>query len=78
LPKSDRERLEQAARDYAIEVDQFFALYPEVIDEKLMTALRVEAKLRLAAAPGLAPTALIRHRAGKGVQETVTLLPCLS
>jgi hypothetical protein len=61
LPQSDRERLEQSARDYAIEVDQFFALYPEVVDEKLMTALRVEAKLRLAAEPGLAPASAIRN-----------------
>jgi hypothetical protein len=55
LPHSDRERLEQAARDYAIEVDRFYALYPKIIDEKLMTALRVEARLRLAAEPGPAP-----------------------
>jgi hypothetical protein len=55
LPKPERERLEQATRDYAIEVDQFFALYPEVIDEKLMTALRAEAKLRLATDPELSP-----------------------
>ncbi len=49
LSRDDRQRLEQAAAENAIDVGRFYALYPEIIDEKLMTSLRVEAKLRLAA-----------------------------
>lgn len=46
LAPTDRERMEIAARQYALEVDDYFALYPEVNDEHLMAAIRVEARLR--------------------------------
>lgn len=49
LPKTVRSRLERVACEYALEVEQFFPLYPEVEDESLMNAVRVEAKLRRAA-----------------------------
>lgn len=49
LPQGVRARLERAACAYALEVEQFFPLYPEVADEGLMNAVRVEAKLRHAA-----------------------------
>ena len=47
LEHEDRLRLEGYARHNAIEVDSFFRLYPEVADEKVMSAIRVEARLRL-------------------------------
>ena len=46
LSKHDRERLEIAAKRHVIEVDQYFPLYPEVIDHGRMSAIRVEARLR--------------------------------
>ncbi len=46
LKHEDRLRLEIAAKDNIFEVERFFSLYPEVADEKLMNALRVEARLR--------------------------------
>ena len=49
LKHEDRLRLEGYARQNALEVEQFFPLYPEVADDKLMAAIRVEARLRLAA-----------------------------
>ena len=49
LPHSVRHRLEQAARDQVFEVERFFPLYPEVIDRSILTAARVEARLRRAA-----------------------------
>jgi hypothetical protein len=49
LEPEDRLRLEEYARQNALEVDSFFGLYPEVADEKLMSAIRVEARLRLSA-----------------------------
>ncbi|MDT8386618.1 MAG: hypothetical protein RQ736_03845 [Thiogranum sp.] len=49
LPQSVRWRLEQAARDYVFDVERFFPLYPEVVDRNLLTAARVEARLRRAA-----------------------------
>lgn len=48
LPRAVRSRLEHAAREHALEVEQFFLLYPEVVDETVMNAARVEAKLRRA------------------------------
>lgn len=48
LDKTDRLRLEQAAKAYALEVERFCAMYPDVVDKKLMTAIRVEARLRRA------------------------------
>ena len=46
LPRDDRRRLELAARDHALEVERFYPLYPEIVDRKLIRALRVEARLR--------------------------------
>lgn len=46
LAHGDRERLEQAARDNALDVERFHPLYPEVVDHNLLQALRVEARLR--------------------------------
>lgn len=49
LEQSDRLRLEREAKAYALEVNQFFPLYPDVADQILMSSIRVEARLRLAA-----------------------------
>jgi len=46
LSRDDRERLEDAARAYVFEVEQYFTMYPEVNDERRMSAMRVEAQLR--------------------------------
>lgn len=46
LQHEERLRLEQAARDHVMEVQRFYPLYPEVADEELMGAIRVEARLR--------------------------------
>jgi hypothetical protein len=46
LPNQLRDRLEIAACEHAIEVDNFHRLYPEVINEELITTTRVEARLR--------------------------------
>jgi hypothetical protein len=43
-----RLRLEGYARAYALEVDRFFHLYPEVADNKQMSAILIEARLRRA------------------------------
>ncbi len=49
ISTSDRGRLEVAAKKHVFEVEHYFPMYPEVNDEDLMTAIRVEAKLRRAA-----------------------------
>ncbi len=49
LPRSVRQRLEQAARGHVFDVERFHLLYPEVVDRSLLTAARVEAKIRRAA-----------------------------
>lgn len=46
LPRDTRRRLEIAACDYVFDVDRFHAVYPEVVDEGLLKAARVEAMLR--------------------------------
>ena len=46
LGHDDRLRMERAARENAREVQRFYPLYPEVADETLMTAIRVEARIR--------------------------------
>ncbi len=51
LTHEDRQRLEQASRENALDVDRFHQLYPEVIDRKLLKVLRVEASLRRSAEP---------------------------
>jgi len=48
LGYEDRLRLEGYARQYALEVERFSPLYPAVADELLMSAICVEARLRLA------------------------------
>lgn len=48
LPADDRDRLEVAAKQQVFEVEEYFSLYPEIIDEKRMSAIRVEARLRRA------------------------------
>ena len=49
LSHSVRHRLERTARDHMFEVERFYPLYPEVVDKSLLTAARVEARLRRAA-----------------------------
>ena len=46
LDDDTRQRLEVAARKHPLEVAAFYPLYPAVVDEKLMKAIRVEARLR--------------------------------
>ena len=46
LNDEDRRRMEVAARAHPFEVEKFFPLYPEVGDQKVMSAIRVEARLR--------------------------------
>ncbi|MFP3873510.1 MAG: hypothetical protein ACLFV1_03560 [Thiohalophilus sp.] len=48
LPRTVRQRLEQAACTHVFEVERFYSLYPEVVDESLLNAARVEARLRRA------------------------------
>ncbi|MDZ7663553.1 hypothetical protein [Thiohalophilus sp.] len=48
LPSAVRQRLEQAACEHVFEVERFYPLYPEVVDESLLNTARVEAKLRRA------------------------------
>ena len=43
-----RKQLEINARRHALEVARFYPLYPEVVDQVLMNAIRVEARLRSA------------------------------
>ena len=49
LAHDNRQRLEQACRENALDVERFHAIYPEFIDQDLLTALRVEARLRRSA-----------------------------
>ena len=51
LAHEDRQRLEQACRENALDVDRFHRLYPEFTDQKLLKVLRVEANLRRSAEP---------------------------
>ena len=46
LSRELRRQLEINARGYALEVARFYPLYPEIIDQTLMNAILVEAKLR--------------------------------
>ena len=48
LRAATRARLEQAAANQALAVDQFHRLYPQVMDSALLVRLRVEARLRRA------------------------------
>ena len=46
LTQEERGRLEVAAKTNVLEVQRFYPLYPDVVDKKLMNAIRVEARLR--------------------------------
>tara|TARA_R110002049_G_scaffold225521_1_gene397453 strand:+ start:69538 stop:70410 length:873 start_codon:yes stop_codon:yes gene_type:complete len=46
LSQAQRTRLEIHAREQALEVERFYKLYPEIADQKLIDAIRVEARLR--------------------------------
>lgn len=46
IPDEERKRLEVAARPHVFEVERFYPFYPRVIDEKVMNAALVEARLR--------------------------------
>lgn len=46
LPRDTRRQLEIAACDHVFDVDRFHAVYPEVVDDGILKAARVEAKLR--------------------------------
>lgn len=46
LSQETRRQLEINARSYALEVERFYKLYPEIVDQALIDAIRVEAKLR--------------------------------
>ena len=46
LTQEQRRQLEINARSHALEVERFYMLYPEIIDQELMHAIRVEARLR--------------------------------
>lgn len=46
LHHETRDRLEQAAKSHVFEVEQYFTSYPDIVDEKRMKAMRVEAQLR--------------------------------
>jgi hypothetical protein len=46
IESSDRKRLEVAAKANVGEVERFHQLYPDVVDKRLMNAMRVEARLR--------------------------------
>lgn len=46
LEDDDRSRLEQASRPHVMEVARFYSMYPLVIDNELMSTIRVEARMR--------------------------------
>lgn len=46
LTHAGRERAEIMARSFALEVERYHKLYPEVVNEELMVTMRVEARLR--------------------------------
>ncbi len=46
LDQDDRKRLEVAAKNQVFEAERFSACYPEVVDQKIMNAILVEARLR--------------------------------
>jgi len=51
LPHETRRRLEVAAREHVFDVERFHAVYPEVVEDGLLKAARVEAKLRRSNSP---------------------------
>ncbi|MDW3095479.1 MAG: hypothetical protein R8G33_07400 [Gammaproteobacteria bacterium] len=46
LNQQQRTELEINARHHALEVERFYKLYPEIVDQALMDTIRVEARLR--------------------------------
>lgn len=46
LPTEIRQRLEQSACEQVFEIERFHPLYPEVVEERLIQAARVEAQMR--------------------------------
>jgi hypothetical protein len=52
LDDAQRNRLEQAARARALEVDALHRIYPKVLDPGLLDAIRVEARIRRSHTPG--------------------------
>jgi len=56
LPDEVRRRLEQASRTNAMEVARFHKVYPEIIDTELISALRVQARIRAASGSGKTPS----------------------
>jgi len=56
LPSALRQSLEQSSRTNAIEVARFYKLYPEIIDTDLISALRVQARIREASDSGKTPS----------------------
>jgi hypothetical protein len=46
LNQEQRRQLEINARPHALEVERFYKLYPNVVDQVLMNAILVEARLR--------------------------------
>ena len=63
LTQAHREELESFCKPHAAEVARFYPLYPEVMDEKFMNALRVEARIR-AATSGRGPRGVHERRDG--------------
>lgn len=45
LPEDKRQWLEQAALENVFDVEQFFRLYPEEVDQKFITAARVQVRM---------------------------------
>ena len=46
LEQEQRASLEISARKHALEVERFYKLYPETVDQSLIDSIRVEARLR--------------------------------
>ncbi len=46
LPRETRRRLGVAACDHVFDIERFHAVYPEVVEDGLLKAARVEAQLR--------------------------------
>jgi hypothetical protein len=46
LDREQRTQIEISARQHALEVERFYKLYPEIADQTLIDAIRVEARLR--------------------------------
>ena len=63
LNRRHREQLESYCKPHSTEVARFYPLYPDVVDEKFMSALRVEARIR-AATSGTGPRGVHDRRDG--------------